>query len=109
MGQFLGDFAVVGEHQHTGGVLVQPSDREYPVMAVLEQVHHCPLGVRVAGGGDIALRLVHHDVHLLLALEGLAVELDFVLEHVDLGSEFGHDLTVHGHHARLYHLVSLAA
>ena len=80
VGQALGHLAVVGEHQHAGGVLVQAADGEDARGTALEDVHHGLFRVRVAGGGDVALGLVHHDVHLLLALETLAVEADVVGE-----------------------------
>ena len=109
VGELLGDLAVVGEHQHTGGVLVEPSDREHPQFASPEKIHDGLLGVRVAGAGDKALRLVHHDVDLLLALEPLAIEADIVVEDVDLRSKLGHNLSVDGHDTGLDEVVSLAA
>ena len=50
--------------------------------------------MRVAGRRDIALRLVHHNVHLFLALEPFAVEADVVRGGVHLASEFGDNLAV---------------
>ena len=101
MGEPFGDLAVVGEHQHSGGGLVQASYGEYAGVAALQQVHDGLAGMGVAGGGDIALGLVHHDIYLLLALETLAVEADVVGEDVDLGSELGDDLAVDGDYAGL--------
>ena len=109
MCELLGDLTVVGEHQHTSGVLVKPSDREHPQLASLEKIHDGLLGVRVARTGDEAFRLVHHDVNFLLALESLSVETDVVLEDVDLCPKLGHNLAVYGHDAGLNEVVSLAA
>lgn len=109
MCELLGDLTVVGEHQHTSGVLVKPSDREHAELAALEQIHDGLLGVRVARTGDEAFRLVHHDVNFLLALESLSVETDVVLEDVDLCPKLGHNLAVYGHDAGLNEVVSLAA
>ncbi len=105
----LGHLAVVGEHQDAGGVLVQPAHGEHPRRAALEEVHHGLLRVRVAGGRDVALGLVHDDVHLLLALEALSVEADVVGEDVDLGAQFGHHFAVHGDDAALDERVGLPA
>ena len=65
--------------------------------------------MRVAGGGDIALGFVHEDVHLLLALEALAVETDVVVQDVHLGAQLGDDLPVHGDHAALDERIGLPA
>ena len=109
MGEPFGDLAVIGEHQHTGSVLVEPADREYPGAAFLEQVHHGLFGVRVACSRDITLRLVHHDVDLFLTADSLTVELDVVGEYVDLRAKLGDNLVVYSHDACLDILVSLAA
>ena len=108
MSKLLGDLTVVGEHQDSGSVLVESSDRENTHMATLDQVHDGLLRMGIASAGDVALGLVHDDVYLLLTLESLSVETDIVLKHINLGSELGHDLTIDGHDSGLDQGVSLA-
>ena len=101
MGQLLCDLSVVGEHQDTGSVLVKPSNREYPGSAALQEIHDGLFSMRIAGAGDEALRLVHHDVYLFFTLEPFSVEADIVLQDVYLGSEFSDYHSVDGNHSRL--------
>ena len=105
----LGHLAVVGEQQDAGRVLIEPAYGEYPYRRLADQLHDRLLGVGIAGRGHIAARLVHHDVHLLLAFETLTVETDFVGVDVDLAAQFRHDLAVDGHYARENEAVGFAA
>ena len=79
------------------------------VWAALQEIHHGFLSVGVAGGGDIALGLVHHYINLFLTLEALPVEADVVGEDVHLGAKFRHNLSVHGDNAALDHCIGLPA
>ena len=109
VGELFGHLSVVGEHKDAGGVLVQTANGEYPGGAALEEIHHCFICVRVAGGGDIALGLIHHDIDLLFTLEALSVEADVVSEDVHLGAKFRHNLSVHGYNTALDHCIGLPA
>ena len=109
MCQSLSYFAVVGEHEDTGGVLVETSYREYSCAAVFQQIHHCLLCVRVACSRNESLRLVHHDVYFLFTADSFAVESDVVVEDIDLGTEFCDYFAVYGHDTCLDVLVCLAA
>ena len=102
------NLSIVGEHQHSRGVLVETSDREHPGSTLLEKFHHCLLGVRIGSRGHESLRLVHHDVDLLLTVKPLSVEADIVLGDVDFCSEFSDDVSVDCHTAREDEVVGLA-
>ncbi len=64
--------------------------------------------MRVVAGGHRVLWFVQKDVHFLLHLDCLVVELH-VVGAQNLGSEFGNNLAVHRNYACLDELVSLAA
>ena len=65
--------------------------------------------MRVACSGHIALRLVHHDIYLVLALESLTVETDVVGVDVHLCTELGHNLSVYRHYTCEDEVVSLSS
>ena len=109
MGETLCYLSVIGKHKHSGGVLVQTAHREHPVTAALQEIHHGLVRVRIAGSGDIALRLVHHQIHLFFSLEFLSVELNLILVDVNLGSKFGHHLSIDGNNPGLDESVSLTS
>ena len=99
--QVLRQVAVGGKEQKARGVAVQAAHREEPRKAVAgDQVRHTGTLLRVAHGGEVAGRLVEHQVHgALVELDGHAVDLDMVAVDVDLGAQFGCDLAVDGHAA----------
>ena len=103
------NFSIVGEHQHSGGVFVETSDREHPCSTLLEKFHHCLLGVRIGSRGHESLRLVHNDVDLLLTVKPLSVEADIVLGDVDFCSELSDDVSVDCHTASEDEVVGLAS
>ena len=63
----------------------------------------------VACSGNIALRLVHHDVYLVLALESFAVETDVVSVDVHLCSKLCHNLSVDCHYTCEDEVVGLSS
>ena len=99
--QILRQVAIGGKEQKACGVAVQAAHREEPRKAVArDQLGHARALLRVAHGGEVAGRLVEHQVHgALVELDGHAVDLDMVAVDVDLGAKLGRDLAVDGHAA----------
>ena len=108
--EFVGQFAVVGEHQHAGRGFVQAAHRidALRALGVRDEIHHGLLRVRIGHRRDVALWLVHHQIDLLFTLEAGAVEADVVVRfHLD--AQFRHDLAVDRHQPGLDEIVGLAA
>ena len=63
--------------------------------------------MRVACTGHVTLRLVHHDVHLILALEPFSVETDVILDYIDFRAKFGDHDSIHGDHTGKNEVVGL--
>ena len=86
--QILRQVAVGGKEQKARGVAVQAAHREEPRKAVAgDQVRHTGTLLRVAHGGEVAGRLVEHQVHgALVELDGHAVDLDVIAVDIDLGT-----------------------
>ena len=99
--QVLRQVAVGGEEQQARGVAVQAPHREQAWKAVAgDQVGHAGALLRVAHGGEVAGRLVEHQVHgALVELDGHAVDLDVVAVDINFGAQLGRDLAVDGHAA----------
>ena len=78
--QVLRQVAVGGKEQKARGVAVQTTHREEPRKAVArDQVGHARALLWIAHGGEVAGRLVEHQVHgALVELDGHAVDLDMV-------------------------------
>ncbi len=93
--QLGGQVAVVGEQQHAGGVAVQASHGIDALGAgVAHQVKHGGTAVGIVARGDAVLGFVQKYVAFALGRNYLVVVFHHVVA-LDLGAEFGHDLTVH--------------
>ena len=91
------------------GVTVEASDGEHSGQVLGQQVHHGGSALGIAGGGDVADRLVEGEIdHSARALERLAVELDLVEVGLDRQTDFGH-FTVDAHAARADQGLTVAA
>ena len=111
MKQVLRQVAVGGKEQKARGVAVQAAHREEPRKAVArDQISHARALLRIAHGGEVAGRLVEHQVHgALVERDGHAVDLDVVAVGVDLGAQFGRDLAVNSHAAGGHQVLRPAA
>ena len=109
--QVLRQVAVGGKEQKARGVAVQAAHREQARKSVAgNQVRHTGTLLRVAHGGEIAGRLVEHQVHgALVELNGHAVDLDVVAVDIDLGAQLGRDLAVNRHSAGGHQVLRPAA
>ena len=109
--QVLRQITVGGKEQKARGVAVQAAHREEPRKAVARyQVGHAGALLRVAHGGEVAGRLVEHQVHgALVELDRHAVDLDMVTVDIDLGAQLGRDLTVDGHASGGHQVLRAAA
>ena len=101
MGKFAGEVAIVGKQEHTGGIAVETANGIDTLRAsIFHQVHHSLALLWVVAGSDIVFGLVEQHVDLLLKAYGLIVEHHLVgARH--LGAQFGHHLSVDGHHTCL--------
>ena len=97
--QVLRQVAVGGKEQKPRGVAVQTTHREEPRKAVArDQIGHARAFLWIAHGGEVAGRLVEHQVYgALVELDGHAVDLDVIAVDIDLGAQLGRDLAVDGH------------
>src|SRR5699024_2121780 len=62
-----------------------------------DEVHHGPAAAFVTGCGDEAGWLVEHEIALLLAADGLAIDTDLILRWMHACTELGDDFAVHLH------------
>mgnify|MGYP003312381402 CR=1 FL=1 len=109
VGEFRGQFAVIGEEKNTGGVAVEAT---YGIDAFGAsagyKVHDGLAFLGIVSGGDIAFGLVEEHILFLLHLNGFTVEAYFIsAEH--FGAEFGDGDTIDGHYAGLDVGVGIAA
>ena len=95
MNDLIGKLTVVGDEQRTAGVIIQPSDRKYPLLA-LHQVDHRLTASVIAGCTQRLLGLVHQIIHLVLPGDDLTVYLDDI-SLLHLCSQLGDDLAVDAH------------
>ena len=109
--QILRKVAVGGKEQEARGVAVQATHREEPRKAVArDQVGHAGALLRIAHGGEVAGRLIEHQVHgALVELDGHAIDLDMVAVDIDLGAQLGRDLAVDGHASGSHQVLRAAA
>ena len=109
MGEFLGEFAIVGKKQQTCSVLIETTHGEDAFRAgVTHQFHHGDATLGVVGGGDVAFRLVEQQVTEFLTVEGLASVHHFITGFY-LEAHGGDHLAVHGDAASLDELVGFTA
>ena len=111
VGEFLREFAVVGQEQHARGGLVETSHRidALRAEALGDEVHHGPVGVRIGQRGDEAFGLVHHEIDFLLAFDAGPVEPDVVFGRIDLRAQFGDSFSVDGNLAGFDERVGVTA
>jgi len=105
----LGHFSVVGQKKYACGVLVEASHRINSHRAALDEVKDSLVCVRIACRSHETLRLVHDEVHLVLALESLSVEADVVLVDVYLGAKLSDNYSVDCYNSGLYEGIGLTA
>ena len=109
MSELLCDLTIVGEHKYTCSILVETAYWEYSCRASLEKIHYGLVCVWIAGCSYEALRLVHYDIDLILALETLTVEADVVCVDVYLCTELSNNLAVYCNHTCEDEVVSLSS
>jgi hypothetical protein len=92
----MGELAVVGEHEQSRGLGIQPADVVEPLVPVLRETAQVGAALLVLHRRDDAGRLVEHDVALGgVELDRRAVHVDEVGCRVDAAPELGDDLSVH--------------
>ncbi len=106
LGQTIGEVAIVGHQKQALAEVIEATDgiepRHFAVLAgdfllrlLAKEFHDGWAAFGVVERGDVAARLVDHEVALRLrAGEALAVDLDVVVRRVGAGAEFGDDLAV---------------
>ena len=96
VGEFLGEVAVVGEEQQTGGVAVEAADRIYAFLAgVAHEFHNVGTAPLVIRGGDVILWFVEQYVNGLFALQHLVSVAHLIGGH-HFVTHFGDNLAVDG-------------
>lgn len=97
IGELLGEGAVVGEKEKAFGGVVEAADGIDARGEVTEKLQDGGAAFGVAGGGDVAFRLVEHEIDGRLGgVDGFAVNGDGVGGEVGFGAEFGDDFAVDG-------------
>ncbi len=109
MCQAIGQDAVVGHQQQSGGVDIETSDREKPRLDITHHLGNRGAAFRIIKRGDNADRLVEQEINQLLAgLQRFAVNQDTAVCGIGLVAQTGR-LAVHADPAGGYQLFSLAA
>ena len=93
----MGKRAVVGQNQESRCVFVKPAawEKAEPSVLVRQQVEYGPFGY-VVGGGDHALRLVHHEIDIFLIMNAASEIRDLVVFRVDRKGGIGNGIAVDG-------------
>jgi hypothetical protein len=91
------EVTVVGEEQRPGGAEVEAPHGDHAGPDAAHVFRHRGTSGRVRHGADDVPGLVKHQVHLGLADHGASIDLDATAGGIRLGSELGHDVTVHLH------------
>ena len=106
--QLTSNIAIVSEEQQAQRVLIEATYRIDALLAsVLHQLHYGLLGVVILESCNIALRLVQHEIYILLALQTLVVKLHNV-SRPNLSSELGYDNAVYAYQTCCDEIISLA-
>ena len=92
VGQFVGQFAIVGQEHEADAHLVEPTHGINPLSDLGHQVKDTRASRWVVVRGDIALRLVNREVDQALPLDLLTVHGDRDLGQINLGAKFTDDL-----------------
>jgi hypothetical protein len=97
-GEQVGEVAVVGHQQQALALVVEAADGEDARLAGKE-LHHRRATLRVAGGGDVAFRLVEHRIAEAIGAlarlgQQLAVDADVIESGVGFASELDDRLAV---------------
>jgi len=96
----VGEIPVVRQEQETLGIVVQPADRVYADLDAFKQIVHRGPSLGIGHGRHKTRGLVQHDIRRrLFGIDEFAVNLDMVFVRIGLGSQFGHDRSVHPHPA----------
>ena len=83
VGESVGQFAVVGQQQHPGGIGVETADWEQAhAGGMTNQINRPWSPSRVGIGADHALRLPQHDVDQSFPADGFSIDQDAVLGRV---------------------------
>ena len=105
--KLVGELAVVGHQQQAFAQVVEPADgveaRHVLVLAetlllrvLTEELEYGGSAFGVVGGGDVAARLMEHEVAMgLNALQQLAVDTDVVFAEDGAGAELSDDLAIY--------------
>ena len=99
MGQAVDQIAVVGQQQQALGVVVETADRHDARTAAAHEIRDRFAAALILERGDVAARLVQHEVALFLAsAERTAVHHDLVAAQIRLVAD-RRRAAVHGHSA----------
>ncbi len=88
-----GDLAIIREQQQPFGRTIQAANR-YNAFSDLHEVHHRVAATLVVRGGDVAARLVEHDVAAAFLRDEIPVNFHLLRRSIDAGAEFGHHFSV---------------
>ena len=92
--QLGGQFAIVGEQQHTGRVAVKPAHRIDALAACpAYQIHYRLTVLRIVACRDVVLGLVKQYIYLLLQCDRLVIKPDDIAA-LNLGAELRDDISV---------------
>jgi hypothetical protein len=102
-------FLKVSLEVSSGGIAVQTSHRENPVLYAAQQVVRGGPALGIFVGGQVALGLVEQQIDFLAGRERAAIERDAVVRRIDPEFRRLNFLAVHGDAARADPALSLGA
>jgi hypothetical protein len=100
--------AIVGEEQEPFRIAVEPADG-IEALGRVDEIHHRPPLALVAGGGDVAARLVEHDIATALRANDFAINSDGVGVGIGLAAKLRDDHTIYGNSAGYDHFLGHAS
>ena len=104
----VGEFSVIREEQQAFGLPVEAADGIESFPGV-DEIHHRAAVAFVTRGGDVAARLVQHDVASTLRFDDFAIDANDVAIRIGFGAEFGDRFTIDRYAAGQNHLFRNAA
>ncbi len=92
--ELVGELTVVGQKNQSDRHLIKATDGVDPLGEVGHQVDHAGSARGISVGRDVPFRLIDREVHRLLDLDRLAVDLNVALTRVNLGTELANHDTI---------------
>jgi hypothetical protein len=100
MGHQVRKIAIVSQQKQAFSVVIKPAHGIDTHLDAFQKMRDDRTALGVRHGRHKSGRLVQHDVGLgLLRVDQFTVDLDMIIVRVGLGSQFGHNLSVHTHAA----------